>query len=151
MNRYVDDPTVVTPSVITLNAVAAAHAVDDYMLSVTGVLPPDYEPCWRRFHPAAPGAVNRVVAELPRDDARAAPNAEHTADSAPARAGPAYKTVNVAVGSQTIQGSWRCHDSTVPTQPSAAGHYDAIAEDGHRHRSPGARSLSDCSYRRQKD
>ena len=39
--RYVDDVAVSAPSVITLNAVAAAHAANDYMLSLTGVLPWD--------------------------------------------------------------------------------------------------------------
>jgi hypothetical protein len=29
VDRFVDDPTVVAPSVITVNAVAAAHAIDE--------------------------------------------------------------------------------------------------------------------------
>lgn len=75
--RYVDDPAVVAPSVITLNAVAAAHAVDEYLLSVTGLLPSDYELCWRRFHPAATAAGSRVVAELPRRDPGCTECTEH--------------------------------------------------------------------------
>lgn len=67
--RYVDDAEVSTPSVITLIAVAAAHAANEYMLSVTGMLPLGYEPCWRRFHPTAQRPLDRVIAETPRRDA----------------------------------------------------------------------------------
>lgn len=35
--RYVDDVDVVAPSVITLNAVAAAHAANDFLFAVTGL------------------------------------------------------------------------------------------------------------------
>lgn len=35
--RYVDDTEVLAPSVITLNAVAAAHAVDEFMFHATGL------------------------------------------------------------------------------------------------------------------
>jgi hypothetical protein len=49
--RYVDDPTVTAPSVITLNAVAAAHAVDDYLFSVTGLLGETAPEQWLRFTP----------------------------------------------------------------------------------------------------
>lgn len=35
--RYVDDPEVVAPSVITLNAVGAAHAVNDYLFRTVGL------------------------------------------------------------------------------------------------------------------
>jgi hypothetical protein len=66
--RYVDDPAVVAPSVISLNAIAVAHAANEYLLSVTGVLPSSYEPCWRRFHPTGLDAHDRIVAELPRRD-----------------------------------------------------------------------------------
>ncbi|MDD7814482.1 ThiF family adenylyltransferase [Mycobacterium sp. CSUR Q5927] len=67
--RYVDDPAVSAPSVITLNAVAAAHAANEYMMAVTELLPEDYEPCWQRFHPAAGGGMDRAIAEIPRRDA----------------------------------------------------------------------------------
>jgi hypothetical protein len=67
--RYIDDVAVRAPSVITLNAVAAAHAANEYMLSVTGLLPRDYELCWQRFHPAGQASVDRVIAETPRRDA----------------------------------------------------------------------------------
>lgn len=35
--RYVDDPVVAAPSVITLNATAAAHAVNDFLFAMTGL------------------------------------------------------------------------------------------------------------------
>jgi hypothetical protein len=35
--RYVDEPEVVAPSVITLNAVAVSHAADDFMFYMTGL------------------------------------------------------------------------------------------------------------------
>lgn len=66
--RYVQDENVQAPSVISLNAVAAAHAVDDYLMNVTGLLPPTYEPRWRRFHPAASTLKERVRYDIPRRD-----------------------------------------------------------------------------------
>ncbi len=35
--RYVDEPDIPAPSVITLNAVAAAHGVNDYLFRLTGL------------------------------------------------------------------------------------------------------------------
>nr|WP_256097081.1 ThiF family adenylyltransferase [Streptomyces agglomeratus] len=67
--RYVQDENVQAPSVISLNAVAAAHAVDDYLLSAVGLLPATYEPRWRRFHPSASVATRRAFPELPKKDA----------------------------------------------------------------------------------
>jgi ThiF family len=49
--RYVDDPSVAAPSVITLNAVAAAHATDDYLFSVMGLMNRQHECSWLRFLP----------------------------------------------------------------------------------------------------
>jgi hypothetical protein len=49
--KYVEDATVHAPSVITLNAVACAHAVDDYLFSVTGLLAPGTSNAYRRFLP----------------------------------------------------------------------------------------------------
>ena len=49
--RYVDDPTVIAPSVITLNAVAAAHAARDYLFSVTGLLEPGTSSDYLRWLP----------------------------------------------------------------------------------------------------
>lgn len=49
--RYIEESTVHAPSVITLNAVACAHAVDDYLFSVTGLLAPGTSSAYRRFLP----------------------------------------------------------------------------------------------------
>jgi hypothetical protein len=49
--RYVDDPLVIAPSVITLNATAAAHAVNDFLFSVTGLTQPGVAPDYVRFLP----------------------------------------------------------------------------------------------------
>jgi len=35
--RYIDDPDVHAPSVISLNAIAAAHGVNEYLFRVTGL------------------------------------------------------------------------------------------------------------------
>ncbi|THC47056.1 ThiF family adenylyltransferase [Streptomyces cellulosae] len=67
--RYVQDESIHAPSVISLNAVAAAHAVDDYLHTVTGLLPTTYEPRWRRFHPMSPAAPQRVRCDVPRTSA----------------------------------------------------------------------------------
>ena len=49
--RYLDDD-VPAPSVITLNAVAAAHAVNDWLMSVTGLTRhPVSQELWKTFHP----------------------------------------------------------------------------------------------------
>jgi tRNA A37 threonylcarbamoyladenosine dehydratase len=62
--RYVEDHNVVAPSVITLNAVAAAHAVNDYLFDVTGLRYPDSPPHYTRYLARA-GAT---LSELPRRD-----------------------------------------------------------------------------------
>ena len=49
--RYIDDPTVVAPSVITLNAVGAAQAANDFMLYMTGLTLPTAKRSYVRFHP----------------------------------------------------------------------------------------------------
>jgi molybdopterin/thiamine biosynthesis adenylyltransferase len=51
--RYVDDPDVTAPSVITLNATAAAMAANDFMFTMTGVTSPNAPLDWARFHPQA--------------------------------------------------------------------------------------------------
>jgi len=48
---YVEESTIHAPSVITLNAVACAHAVDDYLFSLTGLLAPGTPNAYRRFLP----------------------------------------------------------------------------------------------------
>jgi molybdopterin/thiamine biosynthesis adenylyltransferase len=49
--RYVDDPLVAAPSVITLNAVAAAHGVDDFLFWATGLSSDDAEAAYLRYRP----------------------------------------------------------------------------------------------------
>jgi molybdopterin/thiamine biosynthesis adenylyltransferase len=57
--RYVDEPHLHAPSVITLNAVASAHAVNDYLISVTGMMD-DVDLGWRTVYPRA-DAVTRDI------------------------------------------------------------------------------------------
>jgi hypothetical protein len=66
--RYVDDPEVQAPSVISLNDVAASHAVNDYLMAVTGLLCSPYEPRWLRIHATAAQATDRIRYEIPRRD-----------------------------------------------------------------------------------
>lgn len=47
--RYVDDDDVAAPSVITLNAITAAHAVNDFLFHITGLTYPDASTDYRRF------------------------------------------------------------------------------------------------------
>lgn len=61
--RYLDEATINAPSVITLNAVAASRAVDDYLFSVTGLLEQGAN-TWVRFLPRA-GEVEFID---PRND-----------------------------------------------------------------------------------
>jgi ThiF family len=49
--RYVEEAAVRAPSVITLNAVACAHAVDDYLFAVTGLLDTGTTNAYQRFLP----------------------------------------------------------------------------------------------------
>jgi ThiF family len=49
--HYIEESTIHAPSVITLNAVASAHAVDDYLFSVTGLLACGTTNAYRRFLP----------------------------------------------------------------------------------------------------
>lgn len=50
--RYVEEASVVAPSVITLNSIACAHAVNDYLFSVTGLLAQGTSNAYRRFLPS---------------------------------------------------------------------------------------------------
>ena len=47
--RYVDDADVAAPSVITLNAITAAHAVNDFLFYITGLTYADASTDYRRF------------------------------------------------------------------------------------------------------
>lgn len=62
--RYIAEQGVHAPSVITLNAIAASHATDDYLMTVTGLLGPS-DLRWRKFFPRE----NEVATEIPRRDA----------------------------------------------------------------------------------
>ncbi len=62
--RYVDDKDVVAPSVITLNAVAASHAVNDFLFAITGLTNTDSPPGYLRILPRS----RRVQFESPRKD-----------------------------------------------------------------------------------
>lgn len=64
--RYVEDAAVRAPSVISLNAVACAHAVDDYLFSVTGLLAPGTSDGYRRY---LPREADFIVDEPRRDEA----------------------------------------------------------------------------------
>ena len=46
---YVDDPDVVAPSVVTMNAIACAHAADDFLFHLTGLKYDDAETGWFRW------------------------------------------------------------------------------------------------------
>lgn len=64
--RYVEGEAITAPSVITLNSVAAAHAVDTYLFQVTGLSDDFPVRPYLRFTPRS----NDVVFEAPRSDAR---------------------------------------------------------------------------------
>jgi hypothetical protein len=61
--RYVEEDDIPAPSVITLNAVAASHAVDQYLFHVTGLSEVRQRP-YVRYIPLS----GEVVAEAPRSD-----------------------------------------------------------------------------------
>lgn len=62
--RYVDDPDVVAPSVVTLNAVATSHAVNDFLFSVTGLAYDDADSGYLMVKPRQ----RRTVMQDPRRD-----------------------------------------------------------------------------------
>ena len=47
---YVDDPDIVAPSVVTMNAIACAHAADDFLFHLTGLKYADAEAGWFRWN-----------------------------------------------------------------------------------------------------
>ena len=49
--RYVDDATIAAPSVITLNAVGASQAVNDFLFYMTGLASADASRAYQRFDP----------------------------------------------------------------------------------------------------
>jgi len=64
--RYVDDPDVVAPSVITLNAVAAGRAVDDFLFAVTGLRDERIDYDYVKYEPTT-GDVKKFVARRDAD------------------------------------------------------------------------------------
>lgn len=65
--RYVDEPDVVAPSVITLNSMTAGWAVNDFMQYATGLGRPSGGFRLLRSRPAAPGHAQLVV-QMPHAD-----------------------------------------------------------------------------------
>lgn len=61
---YLDDPGVTAPSVVTMNAIACAHAVDDFLFHLTGLKYDDAQTGWFRWN------SRRAVAgyDMPRRD-----------------------------------------------------------------------------------
>ena len=59
---YVDDPDIVSPSVITLNALACAQATNEFMFYMTGMASSDASPSYVRFQ----AATGRVWYDKPR-------------------------------------------------------------------------------------
>ncbi|WP_263351344.1 ThiF family adenylyltransferase [Acidicapsa acidisoli] len=90
--RYVDDPDVIAPSVITLNAVAVSHATDDFLFYMTGLRDPNAPTSFMRFHPrgrqvwsdeprkspSCPECGQGPRSRLARGDARRLPVIERT-------------------------------------------------------------------------
>jgi hypothetical protein len=62
--RYIDDQTVIAPSVITLNALAAALAADDFVFTVTGLHHPTVTSDYLRFLPRHA----QLTYDMPRAD-----------------------------------------------------------------------------------
>ncbi|MEJ0034843.1 MAG: ThiF family adenylyltransferase [Gammaproteobacteria bacterium] len=49
--RYVDEPEVIAPSVMTLNATAVSQAANDFMMYMTGLRDPESPSAYMRFQP----------------------------------------------------------------------------------------------------
>jgi molybdopterin/thiamine biosynthesis adenylyltransferase len=62
--KYTDDPDVVAPSVITLNAMTAAQAANDFLFYITGLARPDAFSGYIRSHPL----LRRLEMLSPRKD-----------------------------------------------------------------------------------
>lgn len=61
---YVDDAEVVAPSVVTMNAVACAHAADDFLFHITGLKYDTAEIGWFRWN----SRRNQASQDMPRKD-----------------------------------------------------------------------------------
>jgi molybdopterin/thiamine biosynthesis adenylyltransferase len=53
--RYVDEPEIVAPSVVTLNATAASQAANDFLFYITGMRDPTSPQSYLRFEPMCRG------------------------------------------------------------------------------------------------
>jgi len=62
--KYTDEPDLVAPSVITLNALTASQAANDFMFYMTGMTAPDAFDGYLQAHPLA----RRVKSVRPRRD-----------------------------------------------------------------------------------
>jgi hypothetical protein len=60
--RYIDEPEIVAPSVITLNATAVAQAANDFLFYITGLQDPRATTAYMRFQPQG----RRVWLDEPR-------------------------------------------------------------------------------------
>jgi molybdopterin/thiamine biosynthesis adenylyltransferase len=64
--RYVDDEDVHAPSVITLNAVAASRAVDDWLMTIGGLADENVSPDhWVSYHPMTDEVVEHEPVKSP--------------------------------------------------------------------------------------
>ena len=61
---YLDDPEVIAPSVVTMNAVACSHAADDFLFYVTNLKYEDAEKGWFRWN----SRRNVAGYDMPRSD-----------------------------------------------------------------------------------
>jgi len=61
---YLDDSEIVAPSVVTMNAVACAHAADDFLFHMTGLKYENAESAWLRWN----SRRNRLSHDEPRSD-----------------------------------------------------------------------------------
>lgn len=65
LHQYVDEPEVRAPSVVSLNAVAASLAVNDFLFAVTGLTQPDAEVGYTMFYPLTRGVFLDTPAAVP--------------------------------------------------------------------------------------
>jgi molybdopterin/thiamine biosynthesis adenylyltransferase len=88
--RYIDEPEIVAPSVITMNAVAVSHAANDFLFYMTGLRDPAAPTAYMRVQPqfrrtwfdeprksvACPECGSNSKSRLARGDARRLPIVE---------------------------------------------------------------------------
>lgn len=96
--RYVDDPEVVAPSVITLNAVAVAHATNDFLFYMTGLRNPDVPASFIRFHPRS----RQVWSDEPRKSP-SCPECGQASRSRLARGDARHLPVIERIGGATVE------------------------------------------------